>query len=535
MIDVRTTGEMFGVDARDIEDDEPDAWPEPEQRKLDESVRCAICQELFTMPVSFSTCTHSCASPTRRVSTLEDRDCDHERHSHRPRVTLTGFRAYLSTRSLLVVHPTHAEGVQTRVPSLQSPGEGGGSETQSRARGCRRSVQAAGTRLLAGARRVDDPMPSSRRASRARGTTKRNKRGGANNDRAPAPDDAPPQNEPRVALRETPTRQRVMRLLRKRKRRPDRARGRRAVRRLPRRAAGVGASDSRFPRRAAAPTPPSEDDTADEEDEDDKGEAGDADYGGTQGDDEGDDVVSESDLETDAAARDDVVDLVDDEDGSGGGGKSRRKLGSRQPSAPSTTPGGSDDKKRPGTVQCPICGVGVQEGLINSHVDVCLTRGGAFGSAIAEAVGGESSPKDEFGNENSDEQYAMAKLPKLVYHIMKDKPLRKLLSDAGLSAVGRRDQLIDRHKEFTLRVNASIDSGHRPNLAAIAKEVSKLERDRDRAGMMPAPGLMGSGGSGLAAAAAGPLPRRMCSAHLGRPRSRQRRRESTKGFVPSGG
>ena len=120
---------MFGVDARDIEDDEPDAWPEPEQRKLDESVRCAICQELFTMPVSFSTCTHSCASPTRRVSTLEDRDCDHERHSHRPRVTLTGFRAYLSTRSLLVVHPTHAEGVQTRVPSLQSPGEGGGSET----------------------------------------------------------------------------------------------------------------------------------------------------------------------------------------------------------------------------------------------------------------------------------------------------------------------------------------------------------------------------------------------------------------------
>ena len=94
----------------------------------------------------------------------------------------------------------------------------------------------------------------------------------------------------------------------------------------------------------------------------------------------------------------------------------------------------------------------------------------------------------------------MAKLPKLVYHIMKDKPLRKLLSDAGLSAVGRRDQLIDRHKEFTLRVNASIDSGHKPNLVAIAKEVSKLERDRDRAGMMSAPGLIGSGGSGLAAA-----------------------------------
>lgn len=365
------------------------------------------------------------------------------------------------------------------------------------------AYKAARTRLLAGARRVDDPMPKAVAAPPGReGTTKRNKRGGANNDRAPAPDDAPP------AKRAT---RRTSRNTDAAKSNAPTAETQKATRSSARATGGAEASTSgggawgrpiRASRRAAAPTPPSEDDTADEEDEDDKGEAGDADYGGTQGGDEGDDVVSESDLETDAAARDDVVDLVDDEDGSGGGGKSRRKLGSRQPSAPSTTPRGSDDKKRPGTVQCPICGVGVQEGLINSHVDVCLTRGGAFGSAIAEAVGGESSPKDEFGNENSDEQYAMAKLPKLVYHIMKDKPLRKLLSDAGLSAVGRRDQLIDRHKEFTLRVNASIDSGHRPNLAAIAKEVSKLERDRDRAGMMPAPGLMGSGGSGLAAAAA---------------------------------
>ena len=70
---------MFGVDAGDLEDDEPDAWPEPEQRKLDESMRCAICQELFTMPVSFSTCTHSCASPARLVSTSEYRIYDHGR------------------------------------------------------------------------------------------------------------------------------------------------------------------------------------------------------------------------------------------------------------------------------------------------------------------------------------------------------------------------------------------------------------------------------------------------------------------------
>ena len=48
----------------DLDDDmEPEAWPALEQRKLDESLRCAICGDLFGMPVSFATCTHTCAFP----------------------------------------------------------------------------------------------------------------------------------------------------------------------------------------------------------------------------------------------------------------------------------------------------------------------------------------------------------------------------------------------------------------------------------------------------------------------------------------
>lgn len=68
-----SNGVMFAVDAGDLDDDEPDAWPEPEQRKLDESMRCSICQECFTMPVSFSTCTHTCALTPWRTATLDDR------------------------------------------------------------------------------------------------------------------------------------------------------------------------------------------------------------------------------------------------------------------------------------------------------------------------------------------------------------------------------------------------------------------------------------------------------------------------------
>jgi len=44
----------------DLDDDEPESWPRVEQRRLDESLRCAICGDLFGMPVSFATCTHTC-------------------------------------------------------------------------------------------------------------------------------------------------------------------------------------------------------------------------------------------------------------------------------------------------------------------------------------------------------------------------------------------------------------------------------------------------------------------------------------------
>ena len=180
----------------------------------------------------------------------------------------------------------------------------------------------------------------------------------------------------------------------------------------------------------------------------------------TQGD---DDAVSESDWDGgDGSA--DVVDLS--EDGADAG-------------APAADPG-SGQNQRPGTVNCPICGIGILEGLINSHIDTCLIR------ASEGRVGEVSAEKAPRGRDGADQNMApractTAKLPKLVYHIMKDKALRKLLIDAGLNATGTRAQMISRHKEFTLRVNASIDSGHEPNVANIARDVTKLERDKTRA------------------------------------------------------
>ena len=60
----RRVRQLTSVMFDDLDDDmEPEAWPALEQRKLDESLRCAICGDLFGMPVSFATCTHTCAFP----------------------------------------------------------------------------------------------------------------------------------------------------------------------------------------------------------------------------------------------------------------------------------------------------------------------------------------------------------------------------------------------------------------------------------------------------------------------------------------
>ena len=48
--------------------DVPEAWPTPAQRAFDSSVRCAICGDLFAMPVSFRACAHTfCSDCIRRA------------------------------------------------------------------------------------------------------------------------------------------------------------------------------------------------------------------------------------------------------------------------------------------------------------------------------------------------------------------------------------------------------------------------------------------------------------------------------------
>jgi hypothetical protein len=44
----------------ELDDDDPAAWPDVAAQRLDHALRCAICGDLFTMPVSLARCTHTC-------------------------------------------------------------------------------------------------------------------------------------------------------------------------------------------------------------------------------------------------------------------------------------------------------------------------------------------------------------------------------------------------------------------------------------------------------------------------------------------
>lgn len=84
---------MFGAEEVDLDDDEPEAWPDVAQQKLDESLRCAICGDLFTMPVSLATCTHTCKLGHNTSSCLPVPPFLHSSSTTCEPSTRTGYRA----------------------------------------------------------------------------------------------------------------------------------------------------------------------------------------------------------------------------------------------------------------------------------------------------------------------------------------------------------------------------------------------------------------------------------------------------------
>lgn len=84
----------------------------------------------------------------------------------------------------------------------------------------------------------------------------------------------------------------------------------------------------------------------------------------------------------------------------------------------------------------------VKERLVNTHIDVCISRRQA--TAVRDSSGSGRS-----GGEQP--RLELQKVPKRNFALDKEGTLRAVLRRYGLPATGTKDALIARYKEFHLR------------------------------------------------------------------------------------
>ncbi|XP_023722803.1 E3 ubiquitin-protein ligase RAD18 isoform X2 [Cryptotermes secundus] len=114
-------------------------------------------------------------------------------------------------------------------------------------------------------------------------------------------------------------------------------------------------------------------------------------------------------------------------------------------------------------VPCPVCSIDIPEKNINVHLDACLQR--------AEQSDQHSSPK---------KVQKRKPLPKLVYSLLQDRELRKILRQHGLSTHGDRKALIIRHQRFTLLYNSDSDTLNPRSTADIIKQIEREEQEEKK-------------------------------------------------------
>lgn len=122
-----------------------------------------------------------------------------------------------------------------------------------------------------------------------------------------------------------------------------------------------------------------------------------------------------------------------------------------------------------GFVHCPICNKEVKEETINAHIDrncedeaSSKSRKSTFQPATKSFV--QSSSK------------SLERLPQINYSMMKDGPLRKKLADAGLSAAGNRQLMIQRYSEWVTLWNANCDATRPKTRTELRREMDIWER-----------------------------------------------------------
>ena len=149
-------------------------------------------------------------------------------------------------------------------------------------------------------------------------------------------------------------------------------------------------------------------------------------------------------------------------------------------------------------MSCPVCQITMLPRNINNHLDTCLGRQEKssksntfpnFGqsenhsSAIKNSIFGSESHtvKREGLNKVANEKLKPTRMNKVVYYLMKDAELKKLLKKEGLDIWGDRKSLISRHQRFTVLWNSHCDSDYPLSRVQIINQLKREEQNLSEA------------------------------------------------------
>ncbi|RKP37595.1 hypothetical protein BJ085DRAFT_19800, partial [Dimargaris cristalligena] len=126
-------------------------------------------------------------------------------------------------------------------------------------------------------------------------------------------------------------------------------------------------------------------------------------------------------------------------------------------------------------VECPSCQSFIASGRINSHLDRCL-RGLSDPIPLAAAAPnvGSNLTISTLGPGVNGSKYG--KPSKLVYSIMTDKQLRKVLKDLSIPSHGDKLALQRRHTEYLNMYLANEDASHPKPIHRIVQELATWEK-----------------------------------------------------------
>ncbi|GLB35428.1 hypothetical protein LshimejAT787_0209930 [Lyophyllum shimeji] len=146
-------------------------------------------------------------------------------------------------------------------------------------------------------------------------------------------------------------------------------------------------------------------------------------------------------------------------------------------------PNANQDPRPDDLVQCPLCTKRVKYKRINQHMDKgCKdTPPDSTTSGWNKLMAKPSKGKKNASRDTSDDEDNI-RLPKASYATLKDKKLKEMLVEQGLSTTGDRNQWIQRHQRWVMIYNANLDrsSKHRKTKQELRKELKKWEDEKVR-------------------------------------------------------